>query len=302
MAINGHLQFFTVLRCTNDIVTCKTLHEIREVLWSMAPLKAPGPDGMPVKFYKDYWDIIGTDVVLSCFLIGDGLSTNLWNSPWVPWLSHEETRATFNPIEMDDNVCAASLLANDNVGWDLAKVERLLRPEQASVVSFSGPIDSSQREEFILFAAVLSDRIWKARNNAFHSGSKVDSVSLLCQVNEAVGEFLRIPMAPTPISISGGILPYHDRSVLISSPHRVQVWVDAAFKAVTTMVALVARDSRNNILLLAAKQVHTSTALEAELLAVEFRICSCLQKGWMDAILFSDSQQVAMALSQCLAP
>ncbi|PON76413.1 hypothetical protein PanWU01x14_034670 [Parasponia andersonii] len=37
----------------------------------------------------------------SCFLIGDGLSTNLWNSPWVPWLSDEETRAAFNPIKMD---------------------------------------------------------------------------------------------------------------------------------------------------------------------------------------------------------
>ncbi|PON89664.1 LOW QUALITY PROTEIN: hypothetical protein TorRG33x02_144980 [Trema orientale] len=113
-----------------------------------------------------------------------------------------------------------------------------------------GPNASNQREEFILFTAVLSDKIWKARNNAFHSGTKADPVSLLCQVNEAVGEFLRILVAPTPISDSGRILPYYDESVLIPSPHRVRIWVDATFKAATLMVALVARDSRNNILLL----------------------------------------------------
>ncbi|PON38148.1 hypothetical protein PanWU01x14_314410 [Parasponia andersonii] len=72
--------------------------------------------------------------------------------------------------------------------------------------------------------------------------------------NEAAGQFLRIPVAPTPISDSGGIFPYHDRGVLNSSPNPIRVWVGVAFKAVTTMVALVARDSRNNILFLAAKQ------------------------------------------------
>ncbi|PON59861.1 hypothetical protein TorRG33x02_286630 [Trema orientale] len=38
-------------------------------------------------------------------------------------------------IKMDDDVCAASLLTSDNAGWDLARLERFLRPEQASVVS-----------------------------------------------------------------------------------------------------------------------------------------------------------------------
>ena len=39
----------------------------------MAPLKAPGPDGMPPPFYQHYWHLIGDDVakaVIFCLLNG----------------------------------------------------------------------------------------------------------------------------------------------------------------------------------------------------------------------------------------
>ncbi|PON99742.1 hypothetical protein TorRG33x02_045070 [Trema orientale] len=114
----------------------------------------------------------------------------------------------------------------------------------------------------------------------------VDPKALLCLINEAVFEFYRASVASVP------------------SPNHIRVWVDAAYKEATTMVALVARDNHSNILLLASKKskkVHASSALEAEL-AVEFGILSRLKQGWRDAILFSDAQLVTSAVSLRLAP
>lgn len=37
--------------------------DIKDVVWSMNPLKAPGPDGLSGIFYKTYWEIIGPQVV-----------------------------------------------------------------------------------------------------------------------------------------------------------------------------------------------------------------------------------------------
>ena len=46
-----------------------TSEELGEAIKGMAPLKAPGPDGMPPLFFQTYWIDIGMDVsqpVLSC--------------------------------------------------------------------------------------------------------------------------------------------------------------------------------------------------------------------------------------------
>ena len=37
--------------------------EIKEVVFSLGPNKAPGPDGMLAHFYKFYWNIIGGDII-----------------------------------------------------------------------------------------------------------------------------------------------------------------------------------------------------------------------------------------------
>ena len=44
-------------------------HEVDIALKEMAPLKAPGPDGMPPLFFQSFWHLIGDDVskaVLDC--------------------------------------------------------------------------------------------------------------------------------------------------------------------------------------------------------------------------------------------
>ena len=40
-----------------------TEQEVEVALKQMAPLKAPGPDGMPPAFYQSYWNIVGKETV-----------------------------------------------------------------------------------------------------------------------------------------------------------------------------------------------------------------------------------------------
>ena len=44
---------------TSDFITA----EVETTLKQMAPLKSPGPDGMPPLFYQNYWSLVGNDVI-----------------------------------------------------------------------------------------------------------------------------------------------------------------------------------------------------------------------------------------------
>ena len=51
----------------SDLMKNFSRQEVDVALKSMAPLKAPGPDGMPPIFFQHYWDSIGDDV--SCAVL-----------------------------------------------------------------------------------------------------------------------------------------------------------------------------------------------------------------------------------------
>ena len=38
------------------------LQEVKNALFQMFPLKAPGPDGFPVHFFRRHWDVCGEEV------------------------------------------------------------------------------------------------------------------------------------------------------------------------------------------------------------------------------------------------
>ena len=47
----------------NSKLSSKFTHlEVKQTINQMAPLKAPGPDGMPPLFYQHYWNLIGDDI------------------------------------------------------------------------------------------------------------------------------------------------------------------------------------------------------------------------------------------------
>ncbi len=66
----------------NQTLTCQfTESEVITTMKQMAPLKAPGPDGMPPIFYQSYWHVVGKDIsaaILYC----------LHSSTLLPSLNH----------------------------------------------------------------------------------------------------------------------------------------------------------------------------------------------------------------------
>lgn len=72
-----HLEHLVLPCITEDenseLCRVSTPDEIKTTLFSMSDLKAPGPDGYPIIFYKQLWPSIGDDVikaVTSFFTIG----------------------------------------------------------------------------------------------------------------------------------------------------------------------------------------------------------------------------------------
>jgi hypothetical protein len=42
---------------------------VKEALNAIGDLKAPGPDGMPDVFFKNYWDIVGEQLVKEALVV-----------------------------------------------------------------------------------------------------------------------------------------------------------------------------------------------------------------------------------------
>ena len=70
----------------------------------MAPLKAPGPDGMPPLFYQNYWNLVGTDVSQPVLSFHNSASlpqhlNHTFITP-VPKVNNPELVSDFRPISL----------------------------------------------------------------------------------------------------------------------------------------------------------------------------------------------------------
>ena len=79
-------------------------NEVRLAFDQMAPLTAPGPDGMSLIFYKSFWHIVGGDV-MSVVLnaLNSGVVPESLNSTFIdliPKVKHPKRVADFRPISL----------------------------------------------------------------------------------------------------------------------------------------------------------------------------------------------------------
>ena len=89
----------------NEVLTRPYVREEVDVaIKQVAPLKAPGSDGMPPFFFQNFWSDIGLDVskaVLSCLNSGTILkSINHTFLTLIPMVKNPETVAQFRPISL----------------------------------------------------------------------------------------------------------------------------------------------------------------------------------------------------------
>lgn len=88
-------------------------YKIIQAFWDINSLKAPGPDGYPLLFYKHFWDIVNSVLIReiqSFFMIGN--MNNSWNFNF-----HFLDTKFFNPITiktLDLSLCVMSykIIAN----------------------------------------------------------------------------------------------------------------------------------------------------------------------------------------------
>ena len=81
-----------------------TENEISDALFQIGPLKAPGPDGFPARFYQRNWDILKEDVVgaVKKFFV-DGIMPEGINDTTIvliPKGSNPESLKDFHPISL----------------------------------------------------------------------------------------------------------------------------------------------------------------------------------------------------------
>ena len=109
---NPH-DFGEVIECTKHVVSEEmnsyliknfSKAEVETALKQMAPLKAPGPDGMPPIFFQHYWESIGDDVVkavVSC-LNSNSIEPGLNHTfiTLIPKVKSPELVSEFRPIAL----------------------------------------------------------------------------------------------------------------------------------------------------------------------------------------------------------
>nr|CCA66020.1 hypothetical protein [Beta vulgaris subsp. vulgaris] len=87
-----------------DLIKPVTREEVRNVVFQMGSLKAPGPDGIPAIFYQKHWSIVGEDIwrAVSHFFT-TGYILQEWNQTnicLIPKVERPEQACQFRPISL----------------------------------------------------------------------------------------------------------------------------------------------------------------------------------------------------------
>jgi hypothetical protein len=110
--------------------------EVHAALWKMAPLKAPGPDGLSADFFLDNWDIVEEEVsqivlhALNSGVMNKGM--NFTYIAFIPKIKSPEKVSDFRPISLCNVIykLVSKVLANRLKVW----LPKIISPFQSAFI------------------------------------------------------------------------------------------------------------------------------------------------------------------------
>ncbi|KAJ1283965.1 hypothetical protein BS78_03G168000 [Paspalum vaginatum] len=126
-----------VSRAMNEnLLKTFTGEEVEETLRSIGDLKAPGPDGIPLVFYKRFWSLVGEQVKKEVLAVQNGVQRN----DFLAW--HLDPKGNFSvksayvlgtKIKSHQNQKDASTSSSEEGGFDWGKIWRLDLPNKVKM-------------------------------------------------------------------------------------------------------------------------------------------------------------------------
>ncbi|PON73682.1 hypothetical protein PanWU01x14_055700 [Parasponia andersonii] len=160
-----------------------------------------------------------------------------------------------------------------------------------------GNCDQEVKKEFIIFAAVVYDRIWNMRNKKFHEDLRVNSNFILKMVIAAIKEFQEASVLPT-----NNLTHIEERSTPLTfmpTPFSggIRILIDAAFKNGETTAGIVAKDNFDRILLIATSIFAAHSSLETELQALDVGLLQCTTRNWHNVFFSLDLKEMVSSIA-----
>ena len=162
---------------------------------------------------------------------------------------------------------------------------------------FVDNLNPSQREEFLLFGAILCDVIWKQRNRSLFENVALNFDGVASRISS-----LFIEHKNSSDSTSRHLVSAPPQVWIPPSRLHIKIKFDAAVGPRYSTIAVVVRDWRGELVFAGSMKVNTTLPLQVEAIAIRWAISLAPAIGGESVLVESDSQVVVQLLSNLAVP